>query len=129
MPEFIHISGESVTLLAYVLVQSLHSRVVSQQIQTLAVALPQKLDPWREDGTVSSVLGVLSTDSLQEQAVDMITNSQCERLDPSCETTGQVFHKVSLPHGSGSEHHHHHVCWCTPSKSDPSPTVFFKASR
>lgn len=66
-------------MLADVLIESLHSRVVSQQVQTLAVALPQKLDPWREDGPVSSVLRVLSADSLQQQAVDMITNRQLGR--------------------------------------------------
>lgn len=59
---------EPITLLSYVLVKSLYPGVVPEQIQTLAVALPQEFDPWRQDSSIRSILRVLSTHRLQQQA-------------------------------------------------------------
>jgi len=55
-----------VTLLGDVMVQALHLGVVPQQIQTLAVGLPQELHPGGEQQAVGTILGVLSTDGAQE---------------------------------------------------------------
>ena len=56
------------TILCDVLVEFLHWVVVSQQVQTLTVGFPQELHPWSQDGAVSTVLSVLTTDSAQQQA-------------------------------------------------------------
>jgi hypothetical protein len=44
-----------------VMIEGLDVRVGAQQLQTLAVRLPQKLHPWRENSAVTAVLGILST--------------------------------------------------------------------
>lgn len=46
-----------------VVVERLDVRIGPQQLQTLAVRLPQELNPGREDGAVTTVLRVLSADS------------------------------------------------------------------
>lgn len=56
----------SVTLLGNVMVQALHLGVVSEQIQALTVRFPQKLHPRSEEQSVSTILGVFSTHSAQE---------------------------------------------------------------
>lgn len=43
------------------MVQALHFGVVSQQVQALAVGLPQELHPRSEKQAVSTILSVLST--------------------------------------------------------------------
>lgn len=48
------------------MVQSLHLGVVSQQVQALAVGLPQEFHPWSEQQAISTILSVLSTHSAQE---------------------------------------------------------------
>lgn len=48
------------------MVQALHFGVVSQEIQALAVGLPQELHPRSEKQAVSTILSVLSTYSTQK---------------------------------------------------------------
>lgn len=56
----------ALTLLRYVMVEALHFRVVPQQVQTLAIRLPQEFDPWSEQQAVGTVLSVLSTHGAQQ---------------------------------------------------------------
>lgn len=62
------------TLLGNVMVQALHLGVVSQQVQALAVGLPQELHPRSEKQAISTILSVLSTHSAQEHT-KITTNS------------------------------------------------------
>lgn len=48
------------------MVQALHFGVVSQQVQALAVGLPQELHPGSQKQAVSTILSVLSTYSTQK---------------------------------------------------------------
>lgn len=48
------------------MVQTLHLGVVSQQVQALAVRLPQELHPGSEQQAIGTILSVLSTHSAQE---------------------------------------------------------------
>lgn len=48
------------------MVQALHFGVVPQQVQALAVGLPQELHPGSEQQAISTILSVLSTHSTQE---------------------------------------------------------------
>lgn len=57
------------TLLRDVMVQTLHFGVVPQQVQTLAIRLPQEFDPRSEQQAVSTVLSVLSTHSTQQHTI------------------------------------------------------------
>lgn len=54
------------TLLGNVMVQALHLGVVTQQVQALAVGLPQELHPGSEKKAIGTILSVLSTHSAQE---------------------------------------------------------------
>ena len=56
------------TLLSDILVKPFYSRIVSEKVQALPVRFPQELDPWCEDGSISSILKVFSTHSFQQQA-------------------------------------------------------------
>ena len=58
------------TLLRDVLVEALHGRIVSKQVQALAIRLPQELHPWRQNSTICAVLLVLATDRAQEKTVE-----------------------------------------------------------
>lgn len=59
------------TLLRNVMVKTLHFGVVPQQVQTLAIRLPQEFDPWREQQAVGTVLSVLPTHSAQQYTGQM----------------------------------------------------------
>ena len=61
-------SVAELTLLSNILVQTFHTRVVPQQIQTLPVAFPEKLYPRGQNSTICAILCVLSADGLQQQA-------------------------------------------------------------
>jgi hypothetical protein len=50
------LEAELERLLGNVVIESLHPRVGPQQLQALAVGLPQELDPRHEDGAVGAVL-------------------------------------------------------------------------
>lgn len=57
------------TLLGNVMVQAFHLGVVSQQVQALAVGLPQELHPGSEQQAICTILSVLSTHSTQEYTI------------------------------------------------------------
>jgi len=45
------------------MIQRLHMCIGAQKLQTLAIRLPQELDPWSENCAVTAVLSVLPTHS------------------------------------------------------------------
>ena len=55
------------TIFRYVRVHSLHVAVVLEQLQHVAVRLPEELDPRREHDAVRPLLGPLTTDRAQEE--------------------------------------------------------------
>ncbi len=71
-----------ITLLGDVMVQALHLGVVSQQVQALAVGLPQELHPGSEQETISTILSVLSTHSAQEHT--KVTTSSVSMIHWKC---------------------------------------------
>lgn len=70
------------TLLGNVMVQALHLGVVSQQIQALAVGLPQELHPGSEQQAICTILSVLSAHSAQQHA--NITTSSMSIIHHGC---------------------------------------------
>ena len=52
------------------MVETLHLGVVPQQVQALAVRLPEELHPRREQQTVGTILSVLTTHSAQKHTDD-----------------------------------------------------------
>ena len=68
------------TLLGDVMVQALHLGVVPQQVQALAVGLPQELHPRSEQQAIGTILSVLSTHSTQENT--KVTTSLVLKVKP-----------------------------------------------
>ena len=51
------------------LVDRLQPRIVFQSLQSRPVALPQELEPWGDQGPVGSVLGLVSADRAEQDAL------------------------------------------------------------
>jgi hypothetical protein len=54
-----------------VMIEGLDVGIDAQQLQTLAVWLPQKFYPWGENGAVTAVLGILPTHSTATQHTEL----------------------------------------------------------
>ena len=63
-------AGTLRTVLGNVLVQFLHAVVVAQQVQALAVGLPEELDPGDQHDAIGARLGVLPAYSAQQETVN-----------------------------------------------------------
>jgi len=57
------------TILSHFMVELLDGDVVTQQVKALAIRLPEKLEPRRQDGTIGAVLHVFTTHGTHQQAV------------------------------------------------------------
>jgi len=57
-----------ITILCHLVIQLLNSDVVAEQVKALSVGLPEKLEPWRQNGTICTILHVFTTHSTHQQA-------------------------------------------------------------
>lgn len=55
-----------------IMIQRLHMCIGAQKLQTLAIWLPQELDPWSENCAVTAVLSVLPTHSAATQHATLL---------------------------------------------------------
>lgn len=52
-----------------IVIQAFDTRIVPQQLQTLAVRLPQELHPWRQEDSIASLLIALAGHSRKEKTL------------------------------------------------------------
>lgn len=56
------------TVLSHFVIQFLNGDIIPQQVEALAVRLPEKLEPRRKDGTIGTILHIFATDGTHQQA-------------------------------------------------------------